>query len=83
MVRSRHTRGAVEAHSWCGRGTLVVQSRYARGAVWCASCLVRFVNFLSGDTVCVHTCVYVGPALTPNKLSNFSNHCMYIQDLCR
>ena len=31
--------GAVEVRSWCGRGTLVVRSRYARGAVevrsWC------------------------------------------------
>ena len=31
--------GAVEVWSWCGRGTLVVRSRYARGAVevrsWC------------------------------------------------
>ena len=25
--------GAVEVRSWCGRGTLVVRSRYARGAV--------------------------------------------------
>ena len=31
--------GAVEVRSWCGRGTLVVRSRYACGAVevrsWC------------------------------------------------
>ena len=69
VVRLSHARGVVEVRLWCGP--------YSRGAV-----MVRFVNFLSGDTVCVHTCVYVGPALTPNKLSNFSNHCMYIQDLC-
>ena len=25
--------GVVEVRSWCGRGTLVVRSRYARGAV--------------------------------------------------
>ena len=25
--------GAVEVRSWCGRGTLLVRSRYARGAV--------------------------------------------------
>ena len=33
MVRSRYARGAVEVHSWCGRGTLVVRSRYALGMV--------------------------------------------------
>ena len=60
--------GAVKVRSWCGRGTLVVRSRYACGAVersryargtvevhsWCASGSVRFVNFSTGDTV--HQC---------------------------
>ena len=52
----------VEVRSWSrygrGRGTVVVQLRCARGAVevhsWCASCLVQFVNFSTGDTVHVH-----------------------------
>ena len=33
--------GAVEVRSWCGRGTLVVRSRYARGAVEVRSCCGR------------------------------------------
>ena len=59
VVRSRYARGAVEVRSWYGRGAVTVEVRswYGRGTIVVrfqfASDLVRFVNFSTGDTVCV------------------------------
>ena len=54
-MRSRYARGAVEVLSWCSRGTLVVQLRYAargvvRGALPVLPVRVPFVNFSMGNT---------------------------------
>ena len=49
MVRSRYAHGAVEVHVHARgtRGTVEVRFQCASGSVW-------FVNFSTGDTVCVN-----------------------------
>ena len=47
-VQSQYGRGAVEVRLWNSRGAVEVRFRFASGSV-------RFVNFLTGDTVWSHT----------------------------
>ena len=46
---------AVEVRSWCGRGTLEVRSRYARGAVevrsWCGRGTVEWSRYALGTVL--------------------------------